>query len=162
MHAPECWLPIPDIWRGHSSVGRAPALQAGGRRFDSVWLHQLKLRSQRTSCAAAASASLAVESAIFDIVKRKDRSEIRSRHTSRDRCAISEHRQHDRLAGNSPARGGLVDDALPALLDRTPSERSEASWSFYSMSDDRFVRLNARLAPLPSGMGIDDESDQVT
>jgi hypothetical protein len=26
---------------GHSSVGRAPALQAGGRRFDPVWLHQL-------------------------------------------------------------------------------------------------------------------------
>jgi hypothetical protein len=26
--------------RGHSSIGRAPALQAGGRRFDPVWLHQ--------------------------------------------------------------------------------------------------------------------------
>ena len=26
--------------RGHSSAGRAPALQAGGRRFDPVWLHQ--------------------------------------------------------------------------------------------------------------------------
>ena len=25
--------------RGHSSVGRAPALQAGGRRFDPVCLH---------------------------------------------------------------------------------------------------------------------------
>src|ERR1700730_110645 len=29
--------------RGHSSVGRAPALQAGGRRFDPVWLHQTVL-----------------------------------------------------------------------------------------------------------------------
>jgi hypothetical protein len=28
-------------FRGHSSAGRAPALQAGGRRFDPVWLHQL-------------------------------------------------------------------------------------------------------------------------
>ena len=27
--------------RGHSSAGRAPALQAGGRRFDPAWLHQL-------------------------------------------------------------------------------------------------------------------------
>ena len=27
--------------RGCSSIGRAPALQAGGRRFDSVQLHQL-------------------------------------------------------------------------------------------------------------------------
>ena len=26
---------------GHSSAGRAPALQAGGRRFDPGWLHQL-------------------------------------------------------------------------------------------------------------------------
>ncbi len=27
---------------GHSSDGRAPALQAGGRRFDPAWLHQNK------------------------------------------------------------------------------------------------------------------------
>jgi hypothetical protein len=27
------------VW-GHSSAGRAPALHAGGRRFDPVWLHQ--------------------------------------------------------------------------------------------------------------------------
>jgi hypothetical protein len=26
--------------RGHSSAGRAPALQAGGRRFDPGWLHK--------------------------------------------------------------------------------------------------------------------------
>jgi hypothetical protein len=26
---------------GHSSAGRAPALQAGGRRFDPDWLHHL-------------------------------------------------------------------------------------------------------------------------
>ena len=31
--------------RGHSSVGRAPALQAGGRRFDPVWLHQPSWRN---------------------------------------------------------------------------------------------------------------------
>ena len=30
------WLP--DLW-GISSVGRAPALQAGGRRFDPDYLH---------------------------------------------------------------------------------------------------------------------------
>jgi hypothetical protein len=28
------------VARGHSSAGRAPALQAGGRRFDPDWLHQ--------------------------------------------------------------------------------------------------------------------------
>ena len=31
--------------RGHSSAGRAPALQAGGRRFDPVWLHHLFCKS---------------------------------------------------------------------------------------------------------------------
>ena len=54
---------------------------------------------------------------------------------------------------------------LCRLLDRTPSERSEASWSFY-FNVRRSIRyafcVNARSAPLPSGMGIDDESDQVT
>jgi hypothetical protein len=29
------------IW-GYSSVGRAPVLQAGGHRFDPVYLHQYK------------------------------------------------------------------------------------------------------------------------
>ena len=29
-----------EIGRGHSSAGRAPALQAGGHRFDPGWLHQ--------------------------------------------------------------------------------------------------------------------------
>ena len=28
---------------GHSSAGRAPALHAGGRRFDPAWLHQFAL-----------------------------------------------------------------------------------------------------------------------
>ena len=37
-------IPAPDtcpsgIMRGHSSAGRAPALQAGGHRFESGWLH---------------------------------------------------------------------------------------------------------------------------
>ena len=36
------WSIIPQI-RGHSSAGRAPALQAGGRRFDPVWLHHFLL-----------------------------------------------------------------------------------------------------------------------
>jgi hypothetical protein len=40
--------------RGHSSVGRAPALQAGGRRFDSVWLHQPSLAERDEGCRAGA------------------------------------------------------------------------------------------------------------
>ena len=30
----------PMLW-GHSSAGRAPALHAGGRRFDPAWLHHV-------------------------------------------------------------------------------------------------------------------------
>ena len=41
--------PDPPFHRGHSSVGRAPALQAGGRRFDPVWLHQFFRRSMTTA-----------------------------------------------------------------------------------------------------------------
>ena len=33
---------------GHSSAGRAPALQAGGRRFDPGWLHQYRVDSAHT------------------------------------------------------------------------------------------------------------------
>ncbi len=29
---------LPDLW-GYSSVGRAPALQAGGQGFESLYLH---------------------------------------------------------------------------------------------------------------------------
>src|SRR5579875_926769 len=36
--------PANSIW-GYSSAGRAPALQAGGRRFESVYLHQMFLDS---------------------------------------------------------------------------------------------------------------------
>ena len=32
-------LVVPQEFWGHSSVGRAPALQAGGRQFESDWLH---------------------------------------------------------------------------------------------------------------------------
>src|SRR4029077_5031018 len=39
---------------GCSSVGRAPALQAGGRRFDSDHLHHRLNEAQRRSCRAAA------------------------------------------------------------------------------------------------------------
>lgn len=42
-----------EYW-GHSSVGRAPALQAGGHRFDPVCLHQrlnkMKLQIKASLC----------------------------------------------------------------------------------------------------------------
>ncbi len=48
--------PARDI-RGYSSAGRAPALQAGGRRFDPVILHQQK-DSEFNTKAALQKASL--------------------------------------------------------------------------------------------------------
>ena len=51
---------------------------------------------------------------------------------------------------------------LCRLLDRTLSERSRSKLVFLiSVPVDAFSK-NVRPAPLPSGVGIDDESDQVT
>ena len=36
------------VW-GYSSAGRAPALQAGGRRFDPDYLHQVNSQNVQTS-----------------------------------------------------------------------------------------------------------------
>ena len=51
---------------------------------------------------------------------------------------------------------------MSAVLDRTPSERSEDKLVFLInvRPDEPFART-IRPGPLPSGMGIDDESDQV-
>ena len=54
-------------------------------------------------------------------------------------------------AGDAMAPPMQVGAMRCRLLDRTPSERSEASWSF---------NISTVRASLP-GMGIDDESDQV-
>jgi hypothetical protein len=57
---------------------------------------------------------------------------------------------------------------LCRLLDRTPSERSEAKLVFLiNVRPDGLpartrVLSGDRAGPLPSGMGIDDESDQVS
>jgi hypothetical protein len=51
---------------------------------------------------------------------------------------------------------------LCRLLDRTPSERSEASWSFY-INDRPVEPFDERsIGSAAERMGIDDESDQVT
>ena len=42
--------------RGHSSAGRAPALQAGGHRFDPGWLHQDPNQAWNSARSAAKSA----------------------------------------------------------------------------------------------------------
>ena len=38
---------LTEVYRGISSAGRAPALQAGGRRFDPVILHQILVLPDR-------------------------------------------------------------------------------------------------------------------
>ena len=44
--------PNGEVIRGHSSAGRAPALQAGGRRFDPDWLHHTKNHKQAAKLVA--------------------------------------------------------------------------------------------------------------
>jgi hypothetical protein len=71
--------------------------------------------------------------------------------------------QHDRVARRrkSPARRGHVRCYVGCLTARRRNDPKQAGLSIQCPSD-RTVRLNARSLPLPSGMGIDDESDQVT
>ena len=56
-----------------------------------------------------------------------------------------------KFAGDAMAPPMQVGAMRCRLPDRTPSERSEASWSF---------NISNRSGFMP-GMGIDDESDQV-
>jgi len=63
---------------------------------------------------------------------------------------------------SAPAqRGVLVDAFVGCLTARRRNDPKQAGLSIQCPTD-RTVRMNARSAPLPSGMGIDDESDQVT
>jgi hypothetical protein len=54
--------------RGHSSAGRAPALQAGGHRFDPGWLHQDLDASDEIQREAPPRARFAVSFSIFRLL----------------------------------------------------------------------------------------------
>ena len=71
---------------GHSSAGRAPALQAGGRRFDPVWLHQA--RPHRF-------AVLVERRMIFDIVKRDSSVCSEWSGAALDRTGVTDESRHD-------------------------------------------------------------------
>src|SRR5262249_15256362 len=78
VHAPECWLLIPDIWGAIAQLGeRLLCKQEVVGSFPSGSTSLSFVRSERYAQPQQA-VSLAVERAIFDIVKRKDRSETRS------------------------------------------------------------------------------------
>ena len=66
----------PDSLWGHSSVGRAPALQAGGREFEPHCLHQLKM-----SARSEASEQMHLENCIKKRLKktRQDKEKRRKR-----------------------------------------------------------------------------------
>ena len=60
-----------DAWRGHSSVGRAVALQASGRRFDPVWLHHPIIQAsimKTPGLARPAQTSFAAEQACVELI----------------------------------------------------------------------------------------------
>ena len=58
-----------DLVRGLSSVGRAPALQAGGQRFEPVRLHHFSnFPEMKTTVSAVNTADLADLPPFFDIV----------------------------------------------------------------------------------------------
>ena len=59
------------IW-GCSSVGRAPALQAGGQEFESLHLHCTSMRSTSAACTSTAHkrCALHLESEAFSVACR--------------------------------------------------------------------------------------------
>src|SRR5437867_3744541 len=66
---PRPTMPTVKLARGYSSVGRAPALQAGGQRFESAYLHQLGRRRKHSAAGAPVRDTIApqlVRGTIFD------------------------------------------------------------------------------------------------
>ena len=110
--------------RGHSSVGRAPALQAGGRRFDPVWLHQPGEGSSANESFPHPSQvrkGHRRECALSDIVKRRSL-----------RASSSGRKAADDAHSQSVERGeSCVRCSCRPLLDRRGRRNDlEASWSF--------------------------------
>ena len=58
---------------GHSSAGRAPALQAGGRRFDPDWLHQFDSERCAHEKIGIKQADVEVGSVLFENLGRNKR-----------------------------------------------------------------------------------------
>ena len=56
--------------RGCSSVGRAPALQAGGRRFDPVQLHQFSISRASATSGGGEAAEPTLDCSSIDCVQR--------------------------------------------------------------------------------------------
>ena len=124
--------------RGHSSVGRAPALQAGGRRFDPVWLHQTAAPTRR--CALHSFARTQIRA--FGFPPARVMSDIVKRRSIRAPARLFRSREVVRylhaLWGAVPGGTFLVFPDLHRSsckrrqsLTAMPSGRScEANWSF--------------------------------
>ena len=105
--------PPPHSTRGHSSAGRAPALQAGGHRFDPDWLHQQQ--QQRSA--------------------RWQHSTARARMNG----ASSIHRSIDRLLFNNLGKKVVVLAKACVVMTRA----SSGNWVMYCIVSSRFNRIVA-------------------
>jgi hypothetical protein len=155
--------------RGHSSVGRAPALQAGGRRFDPVWLHQTAAyqtpacgRSTNVQNERKSISSAALRSGFLDIVKKgyaRDAGppvRVISGHWFAQRCACTASRQADVVGSSS-------------LNRRLRLGLSRCNWSFYRRCSPCREGAGKEFAPPKregsvrlSQVSIANESDQVS
>ena len=94
--------------RGHSSAGRAPALQAGGHRFDPGWLHQ---QSQGTS--KRARARLELHCCIgCSLTIRKKRNESDERSSTRASISLGKrlHVMRRSLVGSGAPSASMTKD----------------------------------------------------
>ena len=142
-------LPGPPILtgiRGHSSAGRAPALQAGGRRFDPVWLHQYRWNGRRHSSRKQVCGRLRPSACSVDIVKRRF---VRVPSSERGPGKLQDFSAGSCVEDDGPPHGTLNPAHMVGCLTAPPDRSREAGL---------FVPVT--LGEIP--MGIGNENDQVS
>jgi hypothetical protein len=134
--------------RGRSSAGRAPALQAGGRRFDPVRLHHTGDRvvgfiRKNKVCGRL----LSLPPVLFDIVKRRF---VRTPWPEHDPRKSQDFATGACADGCGLSQGTLNPSQMIGLPNRTTGQISR-SWSFCANTVRSLLR-----------MGIGNENDQVS
>jgi hypothetical protein len=154
---PRAALPLNSYARGHSSAGRAPALQAGGHRFDPGWLHHFVEGRTRVSWETGVSAfSGAPERAAARWSYRRRRSRARSlaqTNSTNAGCGHGHRTVKDRMTSSTlsekavVARRTLGTVVLAARLSAGSS--SKTSTSVPRGASNASGRFTSRTAAVP-------------
>ena len=143
-------------------------MQAGGRRFDPVWLHQVgwcETGIEKSKLRRAQFPPLATSGGCLDIVKKGYARDVESRQSS---TLAPAHRDRSQRRLSSLSAVLCVPGALGSLTASLGSGLSRCNWSFYRRCSPcregagRISRLQSASAVRLSQVGIANESDQVS